>query len=233
MENVGGDARVFCGILQIGKGFFFESRLSIGLDQLKLPFRVVNIVSGELNDAAAKKYDLEAWFPNSKVFRELVSCSNCTDYQSRRLDIRFGESITKVLPTILCRHLSQYGVWTATASWDKEYPLCAHVERDTMRHRTHHVLHRRELSDWKGACLLLFASQLFLKNIFRELLSQRSCVLLCLERKSLSLWSRPLLLMSRRKNLVASPRPPPSNCQMAIKILLHFFSLLASQSVKF
>lgn len=62
---------------------------------LKLPFRVVNIVSGELNDAAAKKYDLEAWFPNSKVFRELVSCSNCTDYQSRRLDIRFGESATK------------------------------------------------------------------------------------------------------------------------------------------
>lgn len=55
---------------------------------LNLPYRVVNIVSGELNNAAAKKYDLEAWFPASKTFRELVSCSNCLDYQSRRLDIR-------------------------------------------------------------------------------------------------------------------------------------------------
>ena len=49
--------------------------------KLGLPYRVVNIVSGELNNAAAKKYDLEAWFPASKTYRELVSCSNCTDYQ--------------------------------------------------------------------------------------------------------------------------------------------------------
>lgn len=55
---------------------------------LGLPYRVVNIVSGELNNAAAKKYDLEAWFPASRTYRELVSCSNCLDYQSRRLDIR-------------------------------------------------------------------------------------------------------------------------------------------------
>mmetsp|Transcript_15933 Transcript_15933/g.47918 ORF Transcript_15933/g.47918 Transcript_15933/m.47918 type:complete len:451 (-) Transcript_15933:2211-3563(-) len=55
---------------------------------LELPYRVVNIVSGELNSAAAKKYDLEASFPASNAFRELVSCSNCTDYQSRRLDVR-------------------------------------------------------------------------------------------------------------------------------------------------
>jgi seryl-tRNA synthetase len=55
---------------------------------LELPYRVINIVSGALNDAAAKKYDLEAWFPGYNNFRELVSCSNCTDYQSRSLDIR-------------------------------------------------------------------------------------------------------------------------------------------------
>lgn len=55
---------------------------------LGLPYHVVNIVSGELNNAAAKKYDLEAWFPASKTWRELVSCSNCLDYQSRRLDTR-------------------------------------------------------------------------------------------------------------------------------------------------
>ena len=59
---------------------------------LDIPYRVVNIVSGELNNAAAKKLDLEAWFPGSGAFRELVSCSNCTDYQSRRLQIRYGKT---------------------------------------------------------------------------------------------------------------------------------------------
>ncbi|EPZ35294.1 Serine--tRNA ligase, cytoplasmic [Rozella allomycis CSF55] len=58
---------------------------------LDLKFRVVSIVSGALNNAAAKKYDLEAWFPRFGEYRELVSCSNCTDYQSRRLEIRCGE----------------------------------------------------------------------------------------------------------------------------------------------
>ena len=48
---------------------------------LEIPYRVVNIVSGELNAAAAKKWDLEGWFPGSQAYRELVSCSNCTDYQ--------------------------------------------------------------------------------------------------------------------------------------------------------
>ncbi|KAL6531276.1 hypothetical protein OROHE_014345 [Orobanche hederae] len=58
---------------------------------LEIPYRVVSIVSGALNDAAAKKYDLEAWFPASQTYRELVSCSNCTDYQSRNLAICFGQ----------------------------------------------------------------------------------------------------------------------------------------------
>lgn len=48
---------------------------------LKLPYQVVAIVSGALNNAAAKKYDLEAWFPYQKEFKELVSVSNCTDYR--------------------------------------------------------------------------------------------------------------------------------------------------------
>lgn len=55
---------------------------------LGLSYRVVNIVSGELNNAAAKKFDLEAWFPASATYRELVSASNCTDYQARNLEIR-------------------------------------------------------------------------------------------------------------------------------------------------
>lgn len=67
-----------------------ENVKEIFLD-LRLPFRIVNIASGELNDNAAKKYDLEAWFPASKTYRELVSCSNCTDYQARKLKIRMGK----------------------------------------------------------------------------------------------------------------------------------------------
>ncbi|CAE7855046.1 unnamed protein product [Symbiodinium sp. KB8] len=57
---------------------------------LKLPYQVVTIVSGELNNAATKKYDLEAWFPGYQAYRELVSCSNCTDYQSRAMNIAYG-----------------------------------------------------------------------------------------------------------------------------------------------
>jgi hypothetical protein len=51
---------------------------------LGLPYRVVNIVSGALNNAAAIKYDLEAWFPFQGEYKELVSCSNCTDYRELR-----------------------------------------------------------------------------------------------------------------------------------------------------
>jgi seryl-tRNA synthetase len=58
---------------------------------LQLPYQVVAIVSGALNNAAAKKYDLEAWFPFQGEYKELVSCSNCTDYQSRELEIRYGQ----------------------------------------------------------------------------------------------------------------------------------------------
>jgi seryl-tRNA synthetase len=57
---------------------------------LKLPYNIVAIVSGALNNAASKKYDLEAWFPFQQEYKELVSCSNCTDYQARALEIRYG-----------------------------------------------------------------------------------------------------------------------------------------------
>ena len=52
------------------------------IQSMGFPYHVVNIVSGELNNAAIKKYDIECWFPYQKKYRELVSCSNCTDYQS-------------------------------------------------------------------------------------------------------------------------------------------------------
>lgn len=55
---------------------------------LEIPYRVVNICTGDLGTVAAKKYDIEAWMPVQGAYRELVSCSNCTDYQARRWDIR-------------------------------------------------------------------------------------------------------------------------------------------------
>ena len=57
--------------------------------ELGLPYRLVNIAASELSAAAAKRYDLEAWFPSQQRYRELTSASNTTDYQSRRLGIRY------------------------------------------------------------------------------------------------------------------------------------------------
>jgi seryl-tRNA synthetase len=57
--------------------------------ELGLPYRVVNIAAGDLGSSAAKKYDVEAWFPGQGRYREITSTSNTTDYQSRRLDLRF------------------------------------------------------------------------------------------------------------------------------------------------
>jgi len=59
------------------------------LQALELPYRVVNIPAWDLGASAAKKYDLEAWLPGQGRFRELTSCSNTTDYQARRLGIRY------------------------------------------------------------------------------------------------------------------------------------------------
>ncbi len=57
--------------------------------ELGIPYRVVNICAGEMGAVAAKKYDIEAWMPAQGKFREVVSASNCTDYQARRLRIRY------------------------------------------------------------------------------------------------------------------------------------------------
>jgi len=57
--------------------------------ELGLPYRVVNIAASELSAAAAKRYDIEAWFPSQERYRELTSASNTTDYQARRLGIRY------------------------------------------------------------------------------------------------------------------------------------------------
>jgi seryl-tRNA synthetase len=59
------------------------------LQTLGIPYRVVNIAVDDLGASAAKKYDLEAWLPGQERYRELTSCSNTTDFQARRLDVRF------------------------------------------------------------------------------------------------------------------------------------------------
>ncbi len=58
------------------------------VQQLELPYRVVNVAAGDLGASASKKFDVEAWFPGQNRFREIMSCSNTTDYQARRLKIR-------------------------------------------------------------------------------------------------------------------------------------------------
>ena len=58
---------------------------------LGLHYRIVNVCTGDMGTVAAKKYDLEAWMPVQGKFREMVSCSNCTDYQARRLKIRYRD----------------------------------------------------------------------------------------------------------------------------------------------
>ena len=58
------------------------------LKDLEIPYRVVDVCSGDLGASAAKKYDIEAWIPSQNNYREVTSCSNTTDYQARRLNIR-------------------------------------------------------------------------------------------------------------------------------------------------
>jgi len=61
------------------------------VQMLGLPYRVVNCCTGDIGTVAAKKYDVEAWMPAQNGYREIISCSNCTDYQARRLNIRYRE----------------------------------------------------------------------------------------------------------------------------------------------
>ena len=61
------------------------------VQKLGLPYHVVNVCTGDIGTVAAKKYDIEAWIPAQNGYREIVSCSNCTDYQARRLNVKFRE----------------------------------------------------------------------------------------------------------------------------------------------
>ncbi len=63
---------------------------------LKLPYQVINICTGDLGRPAAKKYDIEAWLPSEKRYRETHSTSNCTDFQARRLNMRYRDKSNKL-----------------------------------------------------------------------------------------------------------------------------------------
>lgn len=71
------------------------------VQELEVPYRVVNIAAGDLGASAAKKYDIEAWFPGEGRYREVTSCSNTTDFQARRLRVRIrGEGSNEVAHTL-------------------------------------------------------------------------------------------------------------------------------------
>jgi seryl-tRNA synthetase len=81
-------------MLQVSQGFF---------DALGIPYRVMLLCSGDTGKISAKTYDIEAWMPGQDAYREIVSCSNCTDYQARRLAIRFRDKTnedTKLVHTL-------------------------------------------------------------------------------------------------------------------------------------
>jgi len=69
--------------------------------ELGVPYRVVNVAAGDLGASATKKYDLEAWFPSQQRYREITSTSNTTDYQARRLEVRYRtESGPQIVHTL-------------------------------------------------------------------------------------------------------------------------------------
>jgi len=71
---------------------------------LEIPYQIVNIASGEMNDSGSKKYDLEGWFPAQNKYRELCSGTNVTDYQARKVNVKFDDKDgrRKIVHTLNC-----------------------------------------------------------------------------------------------------------------------------------
>lgn len=72
---------------------FFES--------LEIPYRVIEICSGDLGNKMAKQYDIEAWFPRQKAYREITSAGNATDYQARRINVKYYEGKERKVPHMI------------------------------------------------------------------------------------------------------------------------------------
>jgi seryl-tRNA synthetase len=100
------------------------------VQEVGLPYRVVNVAAGDLGASAAKKYDIEAWFPAQERYREITSTSNTTDFQARRLGVRYrtgsglepvhtlnGTAVTaRVLLAIMENTQNAEGNWSAPAA---------------------------------------------------------------------------------------------------------------------
>ncbi len=86
------------------------------LQRLGLPYRVVTLSTGHMGFSAAKTYDIEVWLPSQNTFREISSCSNCTDFQARRAQIRFkreGKNKTELVHTLNGSGLAVGRTWLA------------------------------------------------------------------------------------------------------------------------
>ena len=71
------------------------------LNAMEIPYRVIDVASGDLGSSANRKFDIEAWIPTQDAYREVTSTSNCTEFQARRLNIRFKENdVTKAVATL-------------------------------------------------------------------------------------------------------------------------------------
>jgi seryl-tRNA synthetase len=114
------------------------------LDQLDVPYRVIDVATGDLGSSASRKYDIEAWVPTQGKYREVTSTSNCTEYQARRLGVRVRDgdatrpvatlngtlvAIPRVIVSILENHQQPDG------SVRVPEPLQATVGTDVLRPR--------------------------------------------------------------------------------------------------
>ena len=71
------------------------------LNAIEVPYRVIDVASGDLGSSAARKFDCEAWIPTQNAYREVTSTSNCTEFQARRLNIRMkDENGTRPIATL-------------------------------------------------------------------------------------------------------------------------------------
>jgi seryl-tRNA synthetase len=71
------------------------------LNAMEIPYRVIDVASGDLGSSANRKFDIEAWIPTQDAYREVTSTSNCTEFQARRLNIRFKDNdVTKAVATL-------------------------------------------------------------------------------------------------------------------------------------
>jgi seryl-tRNA synthetase len=98
------------------------------LRALGLPYRVMNIAAGDLGAPAAKKYDIEVWFPSQGRYREVTSCSNTTDYQARRLGIRYrGERGLEPVHTLNGTMVTDRAVLALLENFEGEVPGVLHA----------------------------------------------------------------------------------------------------------